>query len=112
MEVTKHWSPFNRWRRRVLAMIIVTRNFTRNIARHATQLLEADGYSPEAARKAVRRYLWRSPGLFRLGWRTYFAWYRPGFHPWDVDNRAALNDWKAEYDAAAAPRSRAGGVAF
>ena len=103
MEVTKHWSPFNRWRRRVLAMIIVTRNFTRNIARHATQLLEADGYSPEAARKAVRRYLWRSPGLFRLGWRTYFAWYRPGFHPWDVDNRAALNDWKAEYDAAAAP---------
>ncbi len=101
LEVTKHWSPFLRWRRRVLAMILVTRNFTRNIANHATELLVADGYAPESARKAVRRYLWGTPGIFRRGWRTYFAWYRPGFHPWDVDNRAELAGWKAEYDAAA-----------
>jgi predicted metal-dependent hydrolase len=99
MEVTKHWSPFLRWRRRVMIMILVTRNFTRNIAHHACQLLEADGYTPEAARKAVRRYLWLKPGLFRLGWRIYFAWYRPGFHPWDHDNRAELASWTQAYDA-------------
>ena len=64
-------------------------------------LLEAEGWSPEAAAKAVKKYLWSKPGMFRRGWRTYFAWYRPGFHPWDVDNRAELAGWKAEYDQAA-----------
>jgi predicted metal-dependent hydrolase len=102
MEVTKHWSPFLRWRRRTLSMMIVTWNFTRNIAKYASMLLEAEGWSPEAAAKAVKGYLWGKPGMFRRGWRTYFAWYRPGFHPWDVDNRAELAGWKAEYDQAAA----------
>lgn len=101
MEVTKHWSPFLRWRRRTLSMMIVTWNFTRNIATYASMLLEAEGWSPEAAAKAVKKYLWSKPGMFRRGWRTYFAWYRPGFHPWDVDNRAELAGWKAEYDQAA-----------
>jgi predicted metal-dependent hydrolase len=65
-------------------------------------LLVAEGYTPEAARKAVRGHLWGRSGLFRRGWRTYFTWYRPNFHPWDVDNRAELKGWKAEYDLAAA----------
>lgn len=101
MEVTKSWSPFFRYRRRCMTMAIVTLMFTRNISRYAARLLEADGYSPEAALKAVKAYVWGKPGLFRRGWRTYFAWYRPGFHPWDQDNRAELSDWKAEFDAAA-----------
>ena len=25
------------------------------------------------------------------------AWYRPGFHPWDHDNRADLAAWQAEF---------------
>lgn len=103
MEVTKHWSPFQRYRARLLIMAVVTRTFTQNITRYAAKLLEADGYSPEAALKAVRAYVWRTPGLFRRGWRTYFAWYRPGFHPWDQDNRAEVADWKAEFDAATKP---------
>jgi predicted metal-dependent hydrolase len=100
MEVTKHWSPFQRWRRRMMIMFIVTWNFTRNITRYSSMLLEADGWSPKAARKAVKGYLWGKPGIFRRGWRTYFAWFIPGFHPWDIDNRADLMVWKAEYDAA------------
>lgn len=101
MEVTKGWSRFARYRRRCMAMALVTLMFTRNITRYAALLLEADGYSPEAALKAVKRYVWGRPGLFRRGWRTYFAWYRPGFHPWDQDNREELSSWKAEFDAAA-----------
>jgi len=101
MEVTRHWTPWQRWRRRMLSMGIVTWNFTRNIAKYSAMLLVAEGYSPEAARKAVRSYLWGKPGLFRRGWRTYLAWYRPHFHPWDIDNRHELKGWKAEYDTAA-----------
>lgn len=103
MEVTKDWSAFRRYRARVLIMLLVTKTFTHNITRYAASLLEADGYSPEAALKAVKAYVWRKPGLFRRGWKTYFAWYRPGFHPWDQDSRAEVKDWMAEFDAAAKP---------
>jgi predicted metal-dependent hydrolase len=83
-------------------MALVTYMFTRNITRYAARLLETDGYTPEAALKAVERYVWREPGIFSRGAKTYFAWYRPGFHPWDQDDRAQFADWKAEFDAAAA----------
>ncbi|UAL12501.1 metal-dependent hydrolase [Caulobacter segnis] len=102
LEATKDWSPLQRYRVRCRAMAFVTFMFTRNISRYAARLLEADGYTPKAALKAVKRFVWRNPGIFRRGWRTYLAWYRPGFHPWDQDDRERFADWKAEFDAAVA----------
>ena len=102
LEVTKDWSPLKRYFIRCRAMALVTYMFTRNITRYAARLLETDGYTPEDALKAVKRYVWREPGIFSRGAKTYFAWYRPGFHPWDQDDRAQFADWKAEFDAAAA----------
>ncbi len=102
MRATKDWSPVQRYMRRVLAMAIIGFMFSRNITRYAARLLEADGYTPKAALKAVQDYVWRKPGIFSKGWKTYLAWYRPGFHPWDHDNRALIARWKAEFDADAA----------
>ena len=102
MAATKDWSPFLRYRRRCMAMIFITLMFTRNITRYSARLLEADGYAPEAALKAVKRFVWGDPGIFRRGWKTYFAWYRPGFHPWDQkETGPTLAAWRAEFDAAA-----------
>lgn len=102
MAVTQHWSPFQRYRRRCMAMIFITLMFTRNITRYAARLLQADGYSEAEALKAVKRFVWAKPGLFRRGWKTYFAWYRPGFHPWDQNETGpTLAAWKTEFDAAA-----------
>ncbi len=102
LEVTKDWSPWKRYLIRCRTMALVTLMFTRNISRYAARLLEADGYTPEAALKAVKRFVWGNPGIFRRGWKTYLAWYRPGFHPWDQDDREQFADWKAEFDAAVA----------
>lgn len=102
LAVTKDWPPLKRYMTRCRVMALVTFFFTRNISRYAARLLEADGYTPEAALKAVKRFVWGDPGLFRRGWKTYFAWYRPGFHPWDQDDRERFADWKAEFDAAVA----------
>lgn len=99
MEVTKHWSPFQRWLRRCVAMAIIGFLFPSNIARFATKLLVAEGYEPRAARKAVKDYLWRKPGLFSRGWRSFFAYFRPGFHPWDIDTRDLTDKWKADFEA-------------
>lgn len=102
MEVTRHWPPHKRYLRRVVSMALISYFFTRNIARYAARLLEADGYTPKQALKAVNDYVWRKPGLFSRGWKTYLAWYRPGFHPWDQDTRALTAGWRAEFDAAQA----------
>jgi predicted metal-dependent hydrolase len=102
LEATKDWSPLKRYMTRCRVMALVTFFFTRNISRYAARLLEADGYATKAALKAVKRFVWGDPGLFRRGWKTYFAWYRPGFHPWDQDDRERFADWKAEFDAAVA----------
>lgn len=99
LEATKHWSPLQRYFRRTLAMALITFFFTKNIAHYAARLLEADGYSYKDALKAVKKYVWRTPGLFSRNSKTYFAYYRPGFHPWDEDNRALVAEWKAEFDA-------------
>jgi predicted metal-dependent hydrolase len=102
LEVTKDWSPLKRYLRRCIAMALITYFFSRNITRFAARLLEADGYEPKAALKAVKDYVWKKPGIFSRGWKTYFAWYRPGFHPWDQDTRELVATWRAEFDAALA----------
>ena len=99
MHATRHWPAWRRYLRRTLAMAVITYLFTRNIAHYAALLLQADGYSYKEALKAVKAYVWRKPGLFSRNARTYFAWYRPGFHPWDQDNRALVAEWKTEFDA-------------
>lgn len=101
-EVTKDWPGLKRYMRRCISMLIISSNFTTNIANFAAKLLQADGYSEKEARKAVKRYLWKSPSLFGKGWKAWLAWFRPGFHPWDHDNTALMADWKAEFDRTAA----------
>jgi predicted metal-dependent hydrolase len=103
LEVTREWSPFQRYYRRVLSMTVVTRNFVKHLTQSAARLLEAEGYTSKDARKAVNRFLWTSPGIFRRGWRSYLAWYRPGFHPWDQPAPREVAAWKSEFDNLAAP---------
>ncbi|MEZ5956767.1 MAG: metal-dependent hydrolase [Hyphomonadaceae bacterium] len=103
MAATKDWTPFQRYFRRCMVMAIIGIMFPRNIANYAAMLLQADGYSEKEALKAVKRFLWREPGIFGRGWKIYFAWFKPGFHPWDHDNRALVTTWRKEFDAALAP---------
>ena len=104
MHVTRKWGPIRRYLRRTFSMLMISYFFTRNITNYAASLLQADGYSRKDALKAVKHFVWRTPGLFTRNAKTYFAWYRPGFHPWDEDNRALVAEWKAEFDADAAAR--------
>jgi len=96
-EVTKDWTPLRRYRLRVRVMVLISILFTRNITRYASALLAADGMNPRVARAKVLWFLFGTPGLFRRCASEYWAWYRPGFHPWDHDNRQRLEGWRAEF---------------
>ncbi len=99
-QVTQTWTPRQRYFLRIKVMMIVTLLFTSNISRYASRLLIADGVSPWTARAKVLWYLLFRPGLFRKGWRSYWSWYKPGFHPWDHDNRATLTAWQDKFAGA------------
>jgi predicted metal-dependent hydrolase len=96
-QVTQDWTPRQRYFLRIRVMALVTILFTSNISRYASRLLIADGVSPWTARARVLWYLLFRPGLFRKGWRSYWAWYKPGFHPWDHDNRATIAAWQGKF---------------
>ena len=97
LEATNGWPAIKRYFRRSLSMLLITKHFTANIATYAAMLLEADGYSRKDADRAVKEFLWKKPSLFGKGWKTWLSWFKPGFHPWDHDNRHAMDDWKAEF---------------
>jgi predicted metal-dependent hydrolase len=96
--VTAHWSPWKLHLRRVLSMLLISYLFPRNITRHAVQLLAGDGLGRAEATWKVLRFLWWSPGIFRLGWRHYLAWFRPRFHPWGHGDLERFREWRREFD--------------
>jgi predicted metal-dependent hydrolase len=51
------------------------------------------------------RYLWIKPGGMLRMWMHYLDYFRPRFHPWQLDNRALLESWKQEYATSSAYRS-------
>jgi uncharacterized protein len=99
---TKDWSGFKRYMRRSVAMLLISYFFSRNITTYASWMLEADGYSPAEAKNAVKKFLWKDPAFFGRGWKLWITWFKPGFHPWDHDNRALMADWQAEFNLVAA----------
>jgi predicted metal-dependent hydrolase len=90
------------WRRyliRLQAMIFTTLDFTMHMTLYASLLLQADGMSRSRATARVLWFLFGKPGFFRVGLKGYWAWYKPGFHPWQHDNRGLLEGWRAKFPA-------------
>lgn len=95
-EASKDWASPLRWLRRSLAMIAISYDFINNITDYSTMMLEAEGYSAKDAKRAVKRFLWKEPSFFGRGWKIWVSWFKPGFHPWDHDNRALMAQWRAD----------------
>ena len=87
--------------RRILAMVTVTLLFTLQIVIHQVVLESHEGVLWRLrARGHAFRYFWTEPGFLRHAMRSYLAYFRPSFHPWDHDNAKLVEEWKAEYAAA------------
>lgn len=42
------------------------------------------------------KYLWLKPGVYRKQIPSWLRYFLPGFHPWDINSRAELEQWQAE----------------
>ncbi len=45
----------------------------------------------------LRRFLFTTPGIVRRITLPFLAFFRPGFHPWQHNNRDLLNRWAGDY---------------
>jgi predicted metal-dependent hydrolase len=81
---------------RVVLMFLATVVFWVKVAEHQVRLMHADGILWSLREwMSLFRFLFISPGLTTSLVRNYVAYYKPGFHPWQHDNRALLEAWKA-----------------
>src|SRR5690606_25937515 len=90
------------WYVRSLLMLLVTRNFVRDRMADMRDLMEQDGVTgPKWRRKALAFLFW-SPGILRKAFPAWLAFFKPGFHPWHLDDRDLIEqfDRKSETQAA------------
>ncbi len=77
-------------------MLIATRNFTLDRTLGAIELLRQDGITGFKAWFGLLRFMWVSPGMMRKIFRAWAAYFLPGFHPWNEDDRHLIKRYEAE----------------
>ena len=89
------------WLERSWIMLVATVIFWAIVAEQQVRFMRADGvlFSPREW-WSMLEFLWVKPGGLGGMWLHYLDYFRPGFHPWQLDNRALLEAWKREYERA------------
>ena len=44
------------------------------------------------------RFFWAKPGFLRKTLPSYLRYFKPGFHPWQEDNRDLLTNWQSQIE--------------
>jgi len=100
---TRGWSGWQRWKIRSLVMLSVTGRFFRNRWTDSMGLLAQDGITGWKARWGLFKYLVVSPGVMRRIFPAWLAYFKPGFHPWDHDDRGLIGLYEGEFEDALLP---------
>lgn len=97
LAATRDWSPLRRWLLRSRAMIYATVLFYISIGANLRDLFRQDGIDRPGTWMKLLGYLAFKPGIGRRVMGIYFSYYRPGFHPWEHDDRALLAGAEREF---------------
>ena len=100
LHATRDWHPRKRYIMRCMVMAQVTVRFLSNRCRDALELLSQDGITGWRARWKLTAYLLGKPGILRRIFPTWIGYFRPGFHPWDNDDRALIGQHDSVYQDA------------
>ena len=98
---TRDWSGWKRWKLRSLIMVLVSFRFLKNRTTDAKELLAQDGITGWRATWKLWSYLLGKPGILRKIFPSWLGYFRPGFHPWDHDDRHLIAEWEAAQAVAA-----------
>lgn len=83
---------------RVRTMLVTTAFFWTKVLQHQIVLMRADGCLFSGKEWAsLFRFLFIEPGGMRTIFWTWLRYFKPGFHPRDLDDGELLDAWRAEY---------------
>jgi predicted metal-dependent hydrolase len=97
LHATRDWSGWQRWRVQAGVMLAISARFVIYRSQEALNLLAQDGLTGGRTKLALFHYLLRRPGLLRKAFPLWVAWFRPGFHPWQIDDRALIASAEREF---------------
>ena len=97
---TRDWSRWQRWKIKSLLMLIVTKNFVGRRVVDTLDLLAQDGLTGAKWKWQLAAYLLWQPGMLRRIFPAWLAYFAPGFHPWNHDDRALIGKVDSEFAAA------------
>jgi predicted metal-dependent hydrolase len=100
LHATRDWSRWKRWKVKSLLMLVITKRFVTNRFRDASELLAQDGITGWRAKSGLVWYLVGKPGILRRVFPAWCAYFLPGFHPWNRDDRALIGKYDSEYSDA------------
>lgn len=100
---TRDWTAARRYKVRCLMMLIITTRFFKHRWEDTLELLAQDGITGWKAKWGLFKYLTVSPGVVRRIFPAWLAYFKPGFHPWDHDDRALINKHEGEFEDALMP---------
>ena len=100
---TAKWTGWRRYKVRSIMMLLVTARFFKHRWEDTLDLLAQDGITGWKAKWGLLKYLAISPGVVRRIFPAWLAYFKPGFHPWDHDDRALIGKYEGEFDAALMP---------
>ena len=96
LHATRHWPRSKRWKVKAKVMMLVTRNFIVDRTNGSLELLRQDGITGLQAWARLLWFMWVKPGMMRKIFSAWAAFFMPGFHPWNEDDRHLIRRYEAE----------------
>ena len=100
LHATRDWTRGKRWRVKTIMMLIVTQRFWTKRWAGTLDLLSQDGITGWKAKARLAWYLVGTPGVLRRLFLPWAAFFLPGFHPWNHDDRALIGKYDSDFAAA------------
>jgi predicted metal-dependent hydrolase len=97
LHATRDWSRWKRWKVKSIMMLLVSYRFWTKRWAGSMELLRQDGITGWTARLGLLKHLFVSPGLIRRALPAWLAFFLPGFHPWNHDDRALIAKADSDY---------------
>ena len=105
LHATKDWSRWQRWRVKAIVMVATTLKFFQGRRRGMIELLRQDGLTGPKIWARMAWYAFGNPGMARKILGAWIAFFLPGFHPWNHDDRKLIGLAESDYAAAVLPRA-------
>jgi len=90
LHATRGLTRRRRWKIKAKVMLFVTRNFVIDRSWGTLALLRQDGITGVSAWARMLWFAWVRPGVLRKIFGAWLAFFLPGFHPWNQDDRGLI----------------------